>query len=54
MPGRAACRASSMRHYVLLDLQAVRIREIEAELEARYGPITEEAEQRVAALEWPR
>jgi hypothetical protein len=35
-------------------LQAVRVREVEAELEKAYGPITEEAKRRVAVLEWPK
>ena len=35
-------------------LQAIRLREAEEELVAQYGPITEEAQRRVAALEWPK
>jgi metal-responsive CopG/Arc/MetJ family transcriptional regulator len=33
-------------------LQALRIREFEAELAAHYGPISEEAKKRVAEIEW--
>jgi hypothetical protein len=39
---------------VQLHLQGIRLREAEEELTARYGPITEEAERRVAAIDWPR
>ena len=39
---------------VRLHVQAIRLREAEAELAARYGPITDEARQHVAAIEWPR
>jgi hypothetical protein len=35
-------------------LQAIRLREAEIELTEKYGPITEEAKQRVAAFEWPK
>jgi post-segregation antitoxin (ccd killing protein) len=33
-------------------LQALSLREIEAELTEQYGPISEEAKQRVAELKW--
>ena len=35
-------------------LQSIRLREAEEELAAKYGPISEEAERRVAAIEWPK
>jgi hypothetical protein len=35
-------------------LQAIRLREAEAELTEKYGPITEEAERFVAAIDWPK
>jgi hypothetical protein len=35
-------------------LQGIRLREAEAELAAKYGPISEEAERFVAAFDWPR
>ena len=33
-------------------LQALHIREVEAELKAKYGPIPDEVKEKVAALEW--
>ena len=38
----------ALRYY----LQALRFREIEAELTAKHGPISEAAKKRVAELEW--
>jgi hypothetical protein len=35
-------------------LQGIRLREAEEELSAKYGPISEEAERRVAEIEWPK
>ena len=34
-------------------LQAIRLRELEEELAAEYGPIPDEIKERVAAVEWP-
>ena len=34
-------------------LQALRLHEFEAELAAEHGPLTQEAQQRAAAIEWP-
>jgi Arc/MetJ family transcription regulator len=38
----------ALRYY----LQALRFREVEAELAAKHGPISEETKKRVAELEW--
>jgi Arc/MetJ family transcription regulator len=34
-------------------LQALRLRQLEAEMTAEFGPISEEARQRAAAVQWP-
>ena len=46
--GLATFINDALRYY----LQALRFREVEAELAAKYGPISEEAKRRVAELDW--